>query len=158
MIAQLVLRDPPQPAAKRVSVPFLAKSYDMHDDRLEHLLKNVGGFLAWQTSAAAPFQDQRGVETDQPLPSIRLVGLHARKQAPRRRRGRRRSRIHRCCGNSGHAVGGTDAAVGIAGPASMLASERPGGKRQSPSMLHLSALPPLGPGPGAATTSQTECH
>src|SRR5207244_425123 len=81
MVAQLVLGDPPQPAAKRVSVPFLAKRHDMHDDRLEHLLENVAGFLAWQTAAAAPFQDQRCVETDQALPSVRLVGLHARKQA-----------------------------------------------------------------------------
>jgi len=86
MIAQLVLCDPPQPTAKRVGRPFLAESADVGDNGLEDLLKDISDILILQSSPPAPVKDERSVEGDQSIPGFRLVRLHARQQAPRRRR------------------------------------------------------------------------
>src|SRR6266542_896398 len=90
MVAQLVLRDPPQPAAERVPLALLTKTPDVCHHGLKDFLKDVGDIVVLQAPTPAPMQDQRGIEVDQTLPGVRLVCLDPCQQAPRGRRRRRR--------------------------------------------------------------------
>ena len=83
MIDNLVLRDPPQPPAKRIPQSFAAKLADVLHDRFEDFLKDVRDIGILQSAPAAPMENERTIEPHEALPRIRFIGSHAANQAAR---------------------------------------------------------------------------
>src|SRR5262249_12855921 len=79
----------PQPAAKGVPVAVAAEAVEVAGDGVEHVLEYIGRVGGRQAPAAAPVQDERGVQGDHALPGPRVVVPGPGEQAARRRRGRR---------------------------------------------------------------------
>jgi hypothetical protein len=75
MVADFVLRDRSQPAAKGVPGPVPAKSMKVHGYRLKHLLKNVRNLLRREVHLTAPMPDQRRIEYDEPVPSLGIIDV-----------------------------------------------------------------------------------
>src|SRR5262249_26858261 len=76
--------------AKRVRRALLAELPDVRRHGQKHFLKDIRNVLLRQITAAAPVQDERRVQADEPIPCRSVAGADAVQQAARgRRRGRR---------------------------------------------------------------------
>jgi hypothetical protein len=81
MIANLVLRDRPQPTAKGVARAIAAKIMNVHRDGAKGLLKDIRRIFGPQLGPPAPVVNERRIQIDKPRPSDSVVLLHAQKQA-----------------------------------------------------------------------------
>src|SRR5207237_220155 len=59
---------------------------EVRRDGLEDFLKDVGGVLVLKPPAAAPVEDERAVQSDQPAPCRRVIGSCTLQQTARRPR------------------------------------------------------------------------
>ena len=73
MIMHFVAQDRAEPTAEGIALAFLPKGGDVCHHGLENLLADIGDVLILQIPAPAPVKDQRGVESDQPVPRGGLI-------------------------------------------------------------------------------------
>ena len=88
MVTDLVLGDRAKPAAKCVAWFVAAKIADGPEDGLKDLLHHVRCILRLQTRTAAPGEDKRCVQFQQPVPGLIVTSLQALDQTVRDRLGR----------------------------------------------------------------------
>src|SRR5689334_5560275 len=68
MVADLVARDRPEPAAERIAGPFTAEIRDVPSHGGEHFLANIGGVRLGHPGASAPDVDGRAIQLGQAIP------------------------------------------------------------------------------------------
>src|SRR5690242_8554949 len=87
MVADLVPRDRPEPAAEGVAALRLAEAGDVRRHRLEHLLQDVGDLLLREIPTPTPSIDEGRIQRDQPVPRRRIIRPEPLEQRPGRGRG-----------------------------------------------------------------------
>ena len=102
MVADLVARDRPQPAAERVALLLLAEAAEVAGHRPEHVLEDVRGVLRRQVAAAAPVKHQRSVQGTSRSHAAGSSCLDPLQQAPRSPRGGLAIRHFRVGGRCAH--------------------------------------------------------
>src|SRR5262245_47189767 len=83
VVEELVLRDPPQPAAERVARRAFLEAVQAGGDALKDLLEYVCKVRLRQPPPPAPLIDQRRVHPHEPIPGVGVPGAGTLQQAAR---------------------------------------------------------------------------
>src|SRR5689334_20110828 len=72
---ELVPRDGEEPGPETVGLGTVIEAANSPGDRPHDFLGHIGGIRLLQAAAATEIKDQRGVEVDELLPGVRVVGV-----------------------------------------------------------------------------------